>query len=111
MLGGKAIAVIFCRKCIAGVERKPKRGRVRLDQDVGNGDLVLEVGPLTDVMRILVAADIKPWPAVERALLHAGDVVRNEIVAKAVTLVGRAIDVAGGRMNREPHAISDPGGK
>ena len=84
---------------------------MRLDQHVGNGDLALEVGACARVPRVLIVADVEPGPAVERALPHPRDVVRHQIVAEAVALVGRAIEIAGRGMNGEADAIADAGGE
>src|ERR1700686_1141594 len=111
MLGREAVSMVFRRKRAAVVERQPKGSRVRLDKNVGNGYFPLEIGPFAGVMRILVAADIEPWPAVECAFVHAGDVIRHEIVAQTVAFVGGAIYVAAGGMNGHPDAIADAGGE
>src|SRR6516164_3813720 len=59
--------------------------------------------------RVLVAADIKPRPAVERALPHTGDIVRHQIVAETVALVGGAPGQAALRLDGEPDTVSDAG--
>src|SRR6266478_3447552 len=111
MLGREAVSTIFRRKRAAVVESQPKRSRVRLDQNVGNGDFALEIGTFAGVMRIFVVADIEPWPAIKCAFLHAGDVVWNEVVAQTVTFIGRAIYVPARGMNGHPHAVADAGGE
>ena len=52
-----------------------------LDQDVGDGDLVLQVRPLATMSRIFVSAQIVPGPAVERAGTHARNEVGDQVVA------------------------------
>src|SRR6202011_2530138 len=99
------------RKRNAVVECNTKRRRVRLDQNIGNRGFPLQIRTLAGMPRIFVAANVEPGPAVERTLAHPGDVVRHQLVSHAVTLVGRAIDVAGCGMNRETYAIADTGGK
>src|ERR1700733_14181907 len=111
MLGGKTIAAVFRRECITIVECQTERGRVRLDQDIRYGDLVLQVGTLARMVGVFMIADIEPWPAIERALAHAGDVIGNEVVAKTIALVGRTIGIACRWMNGEAHAIADAGGE
>src|ERR1700728_4523525 len=111
MLGGKAVAAVFRRECGAVVECQPERSRVRLDQDVGNGDLVLQVRPLARMMRIFVVADIEPRPPIARDFPHAGDVVGDKVVAESVALVSRTISVGSCWMNSKPDAIADAGGK
>src|SRR5262249_49443604 len=45
------------------------------------------------------------------AVAHPRDVVGDEIVAEPVALVDRAPEIAGLRMNAEPHAVAQPAGK
>src|SRR3982074_2018224 len=111
MLGGKSIAAIFRWKCIPVVEGEPKRSRVRLDQNVGNGGFPLQIRPFADAPRIFVAADIEPRPAVECPFAHTRDVIRHQIVSRAVAFIGRAIQVSVGWMNSETNAIADTGSK
>src|SRR6266852_7387274 len=106
MLGCEPITPIFGRKCTAVVECDSKRSRVRLDENVGNGDFSLQIRPFAGVPWIFVAADVEPGPAVERTFVHARNVVRHQIVSHAVALIGGAIYVPGGGMNRETHAIA-----
>src|SRR6266702_7087475 len=109
VLGGEDAALVFGRELVAGVDHHPERGRMRLDQNVGHSDLVLEVGPRSPVARVLVGADVIPGPAVEGAFAHAGDVVGREIIAEAIALVGRAPKLAGHRVHRHADAIADAG--
>src|ERR1700689_5219431 len=111
VLGRETVAGIFGGKRIAVVEGQSERGRVRLEQDIRNGDLSFQIGTLAGVVRILIAADIVPGPAVERALAYPGNVVRHQIVAQTVAFIGRAIEVAGLGVNGKPHAIADTGGE
>src|ERR1700733_563076 len=107
MLGGENVAAIVRRELRGVIERHAERGGVRLDEDVGNGDLVLQVRPLAFVPRVLVGADIVPGPAVERAFAYAGDVVGRRVVADAVALVGRAPQRAAAGRNRHADAVTD----
>src|SRR5450756_2285320 len=111
MLGGKTVTDIVGGESAAIVEGEPERRRMRLQQHIGNGDLALEVGTLPGVMGILVVADIIPGPSVERPFAYPRHVIRHQIVAERVALVGRAIEVAGFGMNRETDAVTDAGGK
>ena len=81
-----------------------------LDQHVGNGDLVGQVGTLIPEARILVGADIVPGPAVEGAGPHPGDIVRRNVVAQQVAFVDGAPDVPGLRMNGQADTVADAGG-
>src|ERR1700687_1696242 len=64
VLGCEPITAIFQRKCRAVVERQPKRRRMRLNENVGNGYFALQVGTFAGVPRVFVASDIEPGPAV-----------------------------------------------
>ena len=67
VLGGEAVAAIFRRKHPAIVEHQAQGSRMGLDEDVGSGDLSLQIGAFTGMPRVLVVPDIKPRPAIERA--------------------------------------------
>src|ERR1700689_4369362 len=84
---------------------------MRLDKNIGNSDLVLQIGTFAGMSRISVIPDIKQGPSVERPFEQTGDIVRYEIVTQTVALVGRAVQVAGGGMNRQTDAIADTGRK
>src|SRR5436309_3319846 len=84
---------------------------MRLDQDVRDGDLAGEVGPLALMARIFVAAGVVPGPAVEGALHNPRDIVRRQIVAEAVALIGRAPDVAAVRRDRQAGSVADAAGE
>ena len=107
MLGREKISLIFRRKLFAIVESNSERCVVRVQQDVGRDDLVLEFGMLALVPGILMAAHVPPGPAVEAALLHMGDVVGNQVVAQSVAFVDRAPQLAGLRIRRKPHAVAN----
>src|ERR1700676_3347786 len=106
VLGGKAVADMVGGKCIAVVEYEAERSRMGLDQNVGSGNLPLQIGALAGVPWILVAADIEPGPTVECAVAHPGHIIRYQIVSHAVAFVGRAIDIASPGMNGEADAIA-----
>src|SRR5580704_14017622 len=61
------------------------------------------------VARVLMLADVVPWPAIKAVLLDARDVVRRKIVAQSVTLVDRAPQHASLRLNRQSHGITNAG--
>src|ERR1700737_2456370 len=111
MLGREPITSIFGRKRAAVVECKPEGSRVRLDENVGNGDFALQIRTFADVPRIFVAADIEPGPPVERTFVHPSNVVRHQIVSETVALIGGAIQISTCGMNCETHTIADTGGK
>src|SRR5215469_10736680 len=91
---GRKSAALETFELVARIEHHLQRRRMRLQQYVRDGDLVLEVAPLADMPWVLVRPHIVPGPAVEAALAHAREIVRREIVAKPVPLVGRAPEVA-----------------
>ena len=70
VLRGKAVSGIFRWKLVAVIEGQPERRRMRLKQHVGYRDLALEVGAFAAMLGILIIADIKPRPAIERAFAH-----------------------------------------
>src|SRR6202795_369675 len=109
VLGCEPITAIFQWKCSAVVECQPERRRVRLNENVGNGDFALQVRTFAGVPRVWVAADIEPGPAVERPFAHPGNVVRHQIVSHPVTLIGGAIHIAVCGMDGETHTITDTG--
>src|ERR1700675_3384535 len=79
VLGGEDITGVFRRELLPGVERDAERSGMGLEQNVGHGDAVLEIGPRAAVPRIFVGADIVPGPAVKRAFSDPGDVVAGDI--------------------------------
>jgi hypothetical protein len=46
--------------------------------------------------RILMAADVPSWPAIETTFLHMRDVIGHKVVPQAVTFVHRAPQVSRG---------------
>jgi hypothetical protein len=66
-----------------------------LQQNVWHADAVAQGGFLPGMMRILIAADIEPRPAVEGAFAHPSYKIGHKVVAKAVALVDRAPELAG----------------
>src|SRR4051794_33927710 len=111
VLRGESVAAVFVWKCAGIVKGQPKRGRMRLYQDIRNRHFAVEIGTLTGVAGVFVLPDIEPRPAIERSFPHPRDVVRHQIIAHAVTLVGRAIWIPGCGMDRRADAISDTGGE
>src|SRR5262249_7533272 len=109
--GREYVAAILGGKVLAVVEREAKRSRMRLQQHVGDRDLVLQVGARSDVPGILVGTDVEPWPAIERILADAGHIIAHRVVTEAVAFIGRAPGHVGLRLDRKPDAIADAGGK
>src|SRR5579872_3074376 len=109
MFGDKAVATIFGWKHRAFVKHQPQRRRVRLDQDIGNGDSSLQISTLSEMSRILVVPDVEPGPAEERSFPHPSDVIRHQIIAQSIALVDRTIHLPIDRMHGKTCAISNPG--
>ena len=109
--GGERVPAIFRGKgrhaVGGGVKSHFQRGRVRLQQHVGNDGLAGQVRALAGMAGIFVVAHVIPGPAVESALLHARDVIRHQIVAQAVALIGGDPQIARVRIHRQPHAVAD----
>src|SRR5579862_2332450 len=102
VFGGENIAAVLLWKLRPVIECQTERGRMGLQQHVGNGDFIFEIRPLAAVSRILIGADVVPGPAVESAFAHARDVVGRHVIAEPVALIGRAPD--GVRRRRDGHA-------
>src|ERR1700745_1022801 len=107
MLSGKRVAFVLRRELRALVKGHLKRGEMRLDQGVRCNDPVFLFRMAALMPRVLCASHVVPRPAVEAALLDMGDVVRNEIVAKSVPLIGRAPQLSGCRIDGLAHAVAD----
>src|SRR5205085_10063078 len=84
VLGGEEVAAVSGGELLALVEGEGERGVVWLHEHVGDDHLVLELGALALVARILVRPDVVPGPAVEAALLDAGDVLGDQVVPQLV---------------------------
>ena len=89
------------------VEGHFERGVVRLQQDIGDDDLVFELGVLAFVAGVLMGADVLPGPAVEAAVLDVGDVVGNEVVAEGVALVDGTPELAGVGIDGEADGVAN----
>jgi hypothetical protein len=87
--GHEGAAPVSLRKRFAVVEGESERRRMRADRIVGNDRLRDEVRTLTLVAWVLVLAEVGIGPAVECAVLHARDVIGDEVVAEPVALVDR----------------------
>src|SRR5262249_29111805 len=68
---GEDVPFVFGRELVAGVKTQVEGGRVRHYEHIGNDDLVGELGMFSFVARILMIADVKPWPTIEPAGAHA----------------------------------------
>src|SRR5215469_2661465 len=81
---------------------------MRLQQNVWHADSVAQGGFLPRMARILVAADIKPGPAIEGAFAHPGYKIGHEIVTEPVALVDRTPELAGSGLHRHSDAVAQP---
>src|SRR5207248_8735420 len=84
---------------------------MRLHQDVGNDDLVLQLRVLSFMTRVLMAADVIPGPAVEASILDVRDVLRRKIVADVVTFVDGTPRLARFGIDGNSDAIANAGGE
>src|SRR5271165_5815505 len=109
--GGEGLAAIFEGKLCAIVEGHFERSRMRLHQHIRYSDTAAQIWPFARVTGVFVAADIKPGPTVKGAFAHPGHIIRREVVAEAVALVGRAPQLAGSGLHRHPDAIAQTGRK
>src|SRR4029079_7313465 len=82
---------------------------MRLDQHVGNSDLVFQIRARAAAARVFMRAEVIPGPSIERAVAHTRLVVRNEIVAEASALIGRAPKLSREWMHGKANAVSDAG--
>src|SRR5271170_3175533 len=80
---------------------------MRLQKHIGSDDLGLQLRMAAQMPRILRAAHVVPGPAVEAAFLNVGDVVRNQIVAEHIALVGGAPELSRDGVNSLAAAITD----
>jgi hypothetical protein len=79
-----AAAILFW-EALTVIEGQTQRGGVCSDGEVGNVRLGDQIGAFAFAARVFVAAEVGIGPAVEGAVLHAGDVLVDEIVAQFVT--------------------------
>src|SRR3954451_14997689 len=82
---------------------------MRLQQNVGCCDLVLELRPRTGVPRVLMGADIVPWPSIERVFTNPGDIIGREVISKPIALVSGAPNRAVLWLDRKTHTIANSG--
>src|ERR1035438_3406652 len=110
MKGHESVAVIFGREnghaVRGGIKGHFKGRRMRLFEHVWNNGLARQVGPLTLASWVFVIAHVIPRPAIKASLPHAGDIVRHEIVAEAVPLIGGHPDRKSTRLNSSHLGIS-----
>src|SRR5216684_2938752 len=109
MLGCENVSLIFGWELLAFVESHLEGSVVRLQQHIGNNDLLFQLRMFTLMARILVTADVPPGPAIKSASFDMGDVVGRKIVSQAVTFVDRAPQLTRLRIDRQPTSrIADP---
>src|SRR5690242_5010420 len=101
---------ILRRELRALVKRDPHRGRVGLNQNVRDRDLVLEIGALAWMIRVLMSTQVVPGPAEEGTLANPRDVIGDEIVAPSIPLVHRAPQLSRLRMDAQPDAVAQAAG-
>jgi hypothetical protein len=87
MQSDEGAPVIFGRKILAFIEHDLEGSRVGLDEHIRNGYAALQVGVLAFMTRIFVAADVKPWPAIEGAFLDISRVIKGSVISEAISLI------------------------
>src|ERR1035441_7237681 len=99
MFRSKSVTVVFSRELRALVEEHFKRSKMGIHEDIWRDHLGLQLGMLSGVARILLAAvgapKKDPRPAIKSTFLHVRHVVWHEIIAQPVALVGGAPQLAG----------------
>src|SRR5262249_2806956 len=83
----KGITLILSRELSTIVEDHFQRCRMRLEQNVRNSYSVTQVGPLANMIGVLTAADVIPWPSEEIAAAYCRNEVRWEIIAETIALI------------------------
>ena len=104
----EGVAAIVGRKAVAFVEGDAERRRMGLDQHVRHPHLVREIGTQAGAF-VGMRADVKPWPAVERAVADLRRIIGRQIVAQHVPLVDRAPQPVGCWRERHGDAIAQAG--
>src|SRR3954465_9429151 len=111
MEGDESVALVFGREIVTGVEGDAEWGGMRLEQDVGDGHPSGEIRSRTLMARILVVADVVPWPAIEGVLLDLRRIFERGVVAELVAFVDGAPQALGRRLQGDAGAIPQPGRK
>src|ERR1700690_2989893 len=87
MLGRERVAAIPLGKLGSFVEGDAKRSGMRLNQDVGNGNLARQFRMRAGMARVLMIAEVVPRPAVKTVVFNMRDVIGGNVVAQFITLV------------------------
>src|SRR5579872_2551618 len=107
MQGNEGFAFVVLWKLRSLMEGDAQRRRMRLKQYVRRDDFAREIWSLSDVARVFVVTNIVPRPTIETALFDASYVIRWQIVAEQVTLIGCAPEQPSGRLHSEARTISN----
>src|SRR5690606_33564264 len=84
------IAFVVGRKAVAFIEGNAQRRRMRLQEHIRNRHLSGKIGPGALMARVLVGANVIPWPTVECPIRYSCGVLERNVVPKTVTLVDDA---------------------
>src|SRR5579863_3596399 len=109
VLGDESAAVVAGRELFAAVESELKRSDVGAKKDIGDYGLGDQVGFRREHARVHVAADVAVRPAVEAAVLNAGQIVGRKIIAEAVAFVDGNPGLAGDRLDSEADGVAKAG--
>src|SRR5580765_1118278 len=96
------VTVVFGREIPALIEHDLERSRVGLEEHIGYGDTVFQVGVLAFVARIFVVANVEPWPAVKGSLLDMRRVIEGRVVSKAVSFIDHSPKLSRTRLKSNP---------
>ncbi|KAG1401434.1 hypothetical protein G6F59_013041 [Rhizopus arrhizus] len=107
VLADEGAAVVLRRQRLPGVEQQPQRCHVRADGVVGHDRLGHQVRPLRLHALIHVLAVVAVGPAVEAICLPRREVIRHQVGADLVALVGHRPQLAGTRLPVQAGRVAD----
>ena len=80
---------------------------MRLKKNVRGNYFVPKFGMLAFMLRIIVAAHVVPWPAIEAAIFKVGNVIGHQVIAERIAFIHRAPQLAGFRLNGNANCVTD----
>src|SRR6478752_1346302 len=94
----EGITLIFSGKAVAVIKCDLQGRGMRLNENIWNRDLVLEVWPLTLVMGVFIAANVEPGPSVECTFFDMCGVVERCIISDFIAFVDRTPKFSRGKL-------------
>src|SRR6476620_5525909 len=107
MLRRERVAFVLRRELRSVIKKHLQRSEMRLQKHIRRNHFVLQLWMFSFVSGVLMRAHVIPRPAVEAALLHMRDVVRNKVVTQRIAFVGGAPELARRGMDRLSNAIAN----